>query len=216
MTASVTVAGVPVLDGTLSWPWEGTWVAHVELPGSLDVNGQVTVGDGSTELTGTARTAGVVGKRTLARIVGGAGGLTKELEPKHYQGAKVRDVLGDACSDAGETMSQILIPDVALAQLDFWTRFRQTAGQAIKQLAESQDAVWRVLTNGTVWMGDPDSGAVAPQQARILNQEPYSNLFFSSPGGLWLQPGMAQDVGQVERVHYTLGDKLRAHFTVRT
>ncbi len=158
MTAPFCTAnGYPVVSGTVSRPRQGAWRADlrvdVEDPGRLA--GRVTIVLGGRTFVGTARRAGPYLGATQVRVVGGAGGLARSFGPKAYRGVPLRLPLLDVLGVAGEALAPSADPAAMATTLVFWQAVAQPAGQALASLVQAADGAptWRVLPDGTVWVG---------------------------------------------------------------
>ena len=145
--------GSPVLRGDVDMPPEGAWTADVyadlqEVPraGVLELLGQT--------YRGTVLQGDLVGGTARLRLVGGAGCLLRQLAPKSYvNGVTAGALLQDLAQEAGETLSPTIAADVRGRSLTRWTRPAGTARDLIAHLAAYLGLTWRVLLDGTLWMG---------------------------------------------------------------
>lgn len=96
---------------TLFVPKVGAWLAEVSLAEAVDIEaGPVTITAGAVELTGAtlAEATGRFLVRTLARVVGGAGGWRKSVAKRHYHndaGVTHTNVLNTTADAVGETLA---------------------------------------------------------------------------------------------------------------
>jgi hypothetical protein len=165
--ALVTVNGLQVFEARLCMPRTGVW--HVDL---LSSDGQVVVGpatinvnSGAVVLSGAAAMSrtGVFADTARARVAGGAGGMGLSAVPKHYTGTNVRIVLGDLLAAAGEKLSPTADVGILATGVDAFTVSANPIGTLLSQLlaAAAPGASWRMLTDGTLWVGRetwPDAG----------------------------------------------------------
>lgn len=153
MSASPTVNGLRLLAATITEPLVGAWIADIQHDGTEALEGVVTISlDGETWI-GTARSSKPEAGRVKSRIVGGSDGLAVELAARSYRhnGLTLGDVLGDLLREAGETLSSTAdAPNTAIA---LWVRAIGTAGDAIKAVAAKSGQSWRILRDGTLWIG---------------------------------------------------------------
>lgn len=152
---TTTVNGVPLRCGRLVMPLVGVW----HLVGELDAEEVPSVGasatidlEGST-LTGTVRRSGVETERVEVQIVGGAGGLSADVPPKFYSQPSVRIVILDILTSAGESLSPTADAAILGGFLPTWTRAASTHGAALDAIVAAVGATWRVLEDGSVWIG---------------------------------------------------------------
>jgi hypothetical protein len=154
--ADSTINDAPVLTGELSMPRVGAWHAKIQSPGDEALSGSVTIVSHGLTFSGTVVRSGVDGGRVLTRVVGGTGKLPTELPAKNYAnavGVKVRQVVADLLREAGETLSADSEGAVLDRTLAKWERSKGTASDALRDILEPFGAAWRVLRDGTVWVG---------------------------------------------------------------
>lgn len=171
--AYCTVNGAPVLECVVTLPRIGVWTADVEMPAAQALSGRATIALGSSlTLAGTFTRSGLDGRgRTRARIVGGAGGLGKTLVPKSYVSVPLRIPVSDVLSDAGEQLSNTADAGVLSTQLPAWSRMSDVAGISLAALVDAAAATWRVLLDGTVWVGT-ETWPTSNMTALAISYEP--------------------------------------------
>jgi len=209
------------LSCELSMPVRGNWVAHVETGDDVAPEGAVTLeiardnGAGLDTFTGTVRHGAPWAGRSEVVVVGGAGGLLAQLEPRHY--APRTDfvppllVAQQLVADAGEELS----PDVAAAlegrKLGRFTRARLPAVVLLGLLADGLGLGWRVLADGTVWIGEetwPD--ATSADLGREMVDRGDDRIIEIAPDRATLRPGVTAFGQRITRVTYQLGGNVRA------
>lgn len=163
--------GAAVTGGRVILPRIGAWTADLTVDSTEALEGRVALQLGeAAALVGTV----VPGRAELyegmfrTRVVGGAGGLGTLADPLHYTQPAFRTVLERLASDAGEAVSATADAAVLGEVLRRWTVLGdQTAGRAIQLLvarAAPAGTAWRVLDDGTIWVGAetwPESDAAA-------------------------------------------------------
>jgi hypothetical protein len=191
--ALVTAGGVPAFKGTLLFPRVGVWSADLDLDTREAVAGTITIvsADGAS-FQGTARGGDPAYGHTRARIVGGAGGLSKQAQPKHYVLPTMRTVLTDLARSAGETLSPTIAPALLSARLSAWTVIAMTVGEALGALvawALPAGSSWRVLPDGTLWLGQEAWPEAAVKSWRELDRRPRERLLELALEAPSLMPG---------------------------
>jgi hypothetical protein len=181
-----------VSGGHVVLPRTGIWMADLRVNTVEDLPDRVTLDMGAAEMPAAVHKAELVGGATEVRLVGGAGGLGDDARPKHYHRPLVRHVVADLLRDAGETASITSSPDILGHELEAWDTIAMPTGSMLSALCAvvGKGANWRVLTDGTVWIGVeawPDSGvdsrqinADGPNAAAVLGTDIPSLL----PGAL--------------------------------
>jgi hypothetical protein len=155
--SAVTVNGLPALSAEITVPRVGVWHADVSLARSGEATtlaGAVALELGNTSWRGTVRRAGENRGVITARIVGGADGLAKDVPARAYQGVPVRLPVAELLSEVGEVLAATSDAGILGAVLQQWSRSAGSAGAAFGALLEIAGApAWRVLPDGTVWIG---------------------------------------------------------------
>lgn len=152
----------PVLSGTLTRPLKGSWTADLEVDADSAPTGRVTLAGAGLSLVGTVVQSQSWNDRQRARIVGGAGGMGRELAPAFYRSASLRTIVTALLSAAGETLSSTSSASVISRSVPVWVRLRGTAAAVLDQVLAvfAPSAVWRHLPDGSVWVGEPTWSAV--------------------------------------------------------
>jgi hypothetical protein len=154
--ADTTINNLPVLAGELSMPRGGAWHAKIQTAGESPLSGAVTIRSGGQAFVGTVLRSGVDGGRVLTRVAGGAGKLPTQLPAKNYAnstGVKIRQVIADLLREAGEELSSASESALLDRTVPKWERSAGPASGALRDVLEPFGGVWRVLADGTVWVG---------------------------------------------------------------
>lgn len=150
---SATANGQDVLSAVLTEGRVGVWTCELDVDSDDALSGAVTLDIDGVQWKGTVVRGAAVSGRYHAHLVGGAGGLAKVLDAKFYYQTQLGTVLSDIMRATGETLSATVAPAVTTHQVLRWSRNRATGGQALKQVALELGLQWRILRDGTVWLG---------------------------------------------------------------
>ena len=152
----------PVMSGELTRPLRGSWTADLEVDADAAPSGRVTLTGAGVSLVGTVVQSTSWNDRQRCRVVGGAGGMTKELAPAFYRGVTLRAVVTALLAAAGETLSSTSDSSVLSRSVPVWARLRATAAAVLDQVLTvfGSGAIWRHLPDGSVWIGSPAWSAV--------------------------------------------------------
>jgi hypothetical protein len=155
MAAFCSVNGLGVLEGTVTIPRIGVWHADLAIDAYKQATGKATILLGTQTLVGTFARNGVdLAGRLRARIIGGGAGLATVLKPKSYGSVTLRIPLLDALNDAGETLSPTADTALLGTLLQAWSRMQAQASSVVGSLVQVvPNTVWRVLLDGTTWVG---------------------------------------------------------------
>jgi hypothetical protein len=197
--------GLPLVDARICLPRVGAWYADVAVAHDEALAGPVTLELGGVQFKGTVRRGGMSSGVSVARVVGGGAGLNKVAAAQGYSNVPISVPLTDVLNLAGETLSSTSGPSITGHQLKHWVRAQGQLGLALGALAAATPIVepsWRVLADGTVWVGEegwPDSD----MDAVLIEDDPRLGrkvLYAEKPSVL---PGTSLDgskVGYVEHV----------------
>lgn len=196
--------GAPVISARLQFPRVGVWHAQVDIDADAadDFLGSFELDAGDFGLfVGTTKPKDVdhFAGRVRAKVTGGAGGFGTPCPPKFYRQMDAATVLKDALAVGGEKLA----PDSTGigSQFPFWTRHESSVGEAFEEAVAALDAVWRVLDDGTVWVGTetwPDAEVL--DEAEILEENPAERTAILSDAES-IRPGTTyggRHIGRVE------------------
>lgn len=169
----IKVAGYDVQDAVLTMPIVGAWHIEctVDADTGLETGELANIETGAGVLFGVIRRGGVAFERAEIQVVGGAGGLSRELPAKGYKNPTAKIIVNDILLESGESLSPTS-DEVLLATLfPFWGRTLGSAGAALDALSDALSASWRVLDDGTIWIGiDTYPPATLAEDAEIISE----------------------------------------------
>jgi hypothetical protein len=213
MARAITCNGASVLTLRLLAPIAAAWVADVEASIDSVISGAVTLTDGDNAWQGTVLSSGTLAGICSMLIVGGKGGLQKELGAKSYVGTVARQVVQDIAADAGETLSQKALTAPALRSvLRHWTRVGNsdgepmTAGAQLTSVLDAVGATWRVQPNGQIWIGSPSFVTSKPTGLMELHRDPARGRVHVELDALDLLPDTNVAGNRVGDVEYRVAD----------
>lgn len=196
----------------ITFPQVGVWCADVDLDTETAPTGRVTlVVDGVPTWSGTVIAGGVSHGLWSGRIVGGAGGLRAELPARAYGAATLADVVRDILAETGEQLAASAASLSASAPL--WHRSTGPAARALAFVAATAGYVWRVLADGTVWLGLDAWQDAGDRDVTLIGQDSRRGLYTLVGDTLALQPGQllqvqdeaSADFVQLARVRHVFG-----------
>jgi hypothetical protein len=205
MTAFATANGKALVAATLTLPRVGAWHGDLVVDDGSELSGDIHLSFGGLELSGVAIRSGVQQGSATTRIVGGAGGLATAMKPKGYANVPLSLPLSDILAAGGETLAINAGSDVTGLQLRHWAITQGTVAQALDILVRlgAVDAVWRVLPDGTVWVGK-ETWDAQDLQYEVLLDDPLHDLAILSLETLTLLPGRTFLGRKVSVVEHTL------------
>ena len=146
-----TLNGLTVSTMGLVMPRLGAWVAELVVETDEALAGAATLDLDGTTFVGAIAAGAVYAGRWTGRVVGGAGGLSRTLDPTAHQRITLAAIFAETLRAAGETAAADL-GDLS-AEQRHWHRPRQTAAAEVAEIARAAGFAWRVLSDGTVWVG---------------------------------------------------------------
>jgi hypothetical protein len=157
---------LPVLSGGLVMPLRGNWTTTVALhsptaPSPGTAASLVFVRESGAEdvFVGTVRRSGIAAGSVAASVtvVGGAGHLLAELVPRdHAPGVTTIPaglVARGIADNAGEQLANGVEAALDGRAVRRWTRIAMPTRDALDLLADTLGWNWRVLQDGTIWVG---------------------------------------------------------------
>lgn len=214
----VTVNDVQAVEARVSFPRVGAWTADAVLVDAVSLGAAsivlaASVSETPVKLKGTIIRGDTIDGVTRVRIVGGAGGLGTLLQAQGYFQISAGVVLKDALRGAGEALSATADPGTLAAVLPAWTRAQGAAGASVQALAELAGVAWRVMQDGTIWIG-PETWPVSSPDYQLLGKKPELGVWdvFMDPPALL--PGTTFAGAKVAYVeHYLAERQLRTQVT---
>ena len=203
--AWATLGGTAVLAATLSLPRTGAWRATVVLDADAAPAGPVTLSlaDGASLWACTVYRAGSAFGKAVARLVGGKHGLAKPLGAQGYRNVSAGIVVRDILAAAGESLAASASAQILATNLDHWARTAQAAQAQLQQLVDALGASWRVLQDGTVWVGAEAWPAAPSFEYDLLERAPHAGKEVLATTSMALLPGTVfggRRVGYVEQL----------------
>lgn len=194
-----TLNGKDVISVVLTEPRIGVWTATVDVDSDQVITGRVTLSIDGVAWAGTVYKGDLHAGRVQAQIVGGAGKLATLLDTRHYRGGTLGSVVNDLMRETGETLSTTSDAKVRSHAVSRWTRPLGKASVALQQVSDELKLVWRVLRDGTVWLGN-DTWAEAKTVHDEIDRTPGRDALLIAPDAPHVQPGQTFDGRRVSRV----------------
>lgn len=180
-----------VMEGDLLLPFIGNWSAHLVLAeGDAAPTGLgkvVWLGDESTSYI--IRSGENEGRFSVL-AVGGQGGFWKTVPSKMYDyRLKLSLPLTEMLSSVGESLSSKSSIATTSLELSNWVRTTSRCDELLSKLTDQAKAIWRVLPDGTVFVG-VDTWPTAPNFEYSLQwQDPTWSSATFIVTSLSLRPG---------------------------
>jgi hypothetical protein len=177
-----TVNGLPLLTATITETRIGAWTAEIDVDSDVALPSQITIDVDGVQWLGTVLRGDVTSGHAHASVIAGAGTLGTMLDARYYLGASMGTVLADIMRGTGEHLSDDTSSAVRGATRPRWTRSRAMAGQALRQIAAECNVNWRVLRDGTVWLGS-EAWPASPVAYTEIDRAPGHGSITIAPDG---------------------------------
>jgi len=206
---AATLNGKDILSVSIQEPRIGVWNAVVDVDSDEAISGTVKIAIDGVEWTGTVAKGDLHAGRFHAQVVGGAGKLATVLDAKFYQGMPLSVVIDDLMLGTGEKLSSTSTADLRSHTVSRWTRPQSKASASLKQVADEMVLSWRVLRDGTIWLGTESWASVSPTFDEI-DRVPGRDSLTIAPDAPSVLPGCTFSDRKVSRVTtYIKDDGLR-------
>ena len=193
----------------LSMPRVGAWHVGVTVSGEVPITGRVTLELEGVEFLGTVVRGQPFAGKTPLWIVGGGGSLSRKLDAKNYaSGPVVRTIVKEILGDK-ETLSTESDDALLGSVLPSYHRIEGAASHALTTVLSKIGASWRVLADGTVWIGKDTYPELSIPHV-LEDEDWFSGILNIAPETPALRPGVTFLGHKIEEVvHYASPGKLR-------
>ena len=205
-----------VARGTITLPRVGNWIANLTVNADGPATGAAVATLDGVDMPAHIQKAEMVAGMLEVRLVGGNGGLGKPARPNHYKGATVRHTFMDLEQDVGEVPALKASDTAVLDQpLKAWTSLAVPTGELLQALADTatelmgQDVSWRVLYDGTVWLGT-ETWPACPADVRILDIDGANSSQLLGTDALGIWPGTTIGSRRIDSVVHQVGGQNRS------
>lgn len=219
-----TLNGLDTTRGDIKLPYAGAWTSEIEMNADEAPTGSVVILLMGREFRGTVVAdpndsasvlSGESGGWYRCRTVGGAGGLDKTIQPVEWSGgATVAAILTQILGAGGEVQSGSIVPALLSKVLPQWSITRNSVGGALSALCETLGIIWRVLDDGTVWIGTPTPTPITPPEYILTEIHPETGVSELDLNSADFSPDHVFDGLTVRQVVYSWdGSEMRALVT---
>lgn len=196
-----------MLNGTVRLRATGPWLADLEIDTESELPSgarAVTIDLGGRALVGTVVRQGVYASTLSALVVAGGNGFVKDLPAKSYLDVPASLPAKDLLGAIGESLSSTADATALAIQLPYWNRAATRADVSWSRLIRKIGSTWRVLPDGTVWVGTNDypDASFEGDTLHEFNSEGFSLL---SPDSGALLPATTFEGKRLGAVVYRLG-----------
>lgn len=184
--AEVELDGAVCVSARVLMPRVGAWTADVVVDDPAPRAGRVTLAIDGVAFVGAVVRGDVRNGRWRGRLVGGAGGLRGTVAAVAHRGATLGLVLADVLRATGEALA----PSSAdlTATVARWSRIEGTGARTVADVAAAAGCAWRVLPDGSVWVGRETWGTYAPD-VDVIDWRPETGRLEVAGDVLAIRPG---------------------------
>jgi hypothetical protein len=201
--ALLTLAGSRVLRATVTQPLTGAWHVEAAVDAQTVPTGAVSLVTEGLSLTGRAYRSRVYQDTLHVWLVGGAGGLRTQLGARGYRAPTVRVLLSDLMRETGETLSTTVAASLLARSLPSWSRVSGSASRALSTLAEALGVSWRVLDDGSIWLGVETWPTSSLLTYQLINDDVLRDRLIVASESPLLRPGTTFAGRRVANVVHT-------------
>lgn len=218
MTLPAEINGLPVVSATVEMPYVGVWhVSSLEASGSTapEVGSVQTLSINGVQFSCAVTRATAIAGRVKMRLAGGKGRLVREIAARHWSMPTVGAIIRAILAECGETLAPVastaatavngatIDPTILSVKLPQWKTNAIQASRAMQRVCDHQGLIWRVLRDGTVWIGTE----AYPEQTvkhTLIDEDWASGAIDFAPDAPDLKPGVTFRGQQIRYVVHTL------------
>lgn len=210
----LTLNGSPIVEGVVCLPRVGAWHATLRVDAETAPTGRVSIDLDGTTYSGTIVRSGIRWGAVEVRVVGGAGGLSRSVPARYYRDVPARIVATDLIRGAGETLATSADPAALGTMLSTWTVAGGSAADALRHLLTTLNTSWRVLPDGTIWIG-AETWPTQRLDHEVVDVSPAEGWSEVWSERLSLMPGVTLDGQRVSYVeHHIAPRRIRTRFWI--
>lgn len=139
-------------------PLHGNWTCYyIQASSNVQVRGKCTLTYFDKTMPAYVIQTGENQGKVSGVLCGGYGGLQKELRYQFYDKVHAYRVpIDDMMRETGEILSPLSTQSVLLKSVPQWTRKAAEMGAQLNDICDYDGSVWRVLTDGSIFVGVDD------------------------------------------------------------
>lgn len=195
----------PIVECHLMLPKIGAWMANDVL---IDSDEEFNIGDSVTmnfldqTFKGTVLDTGVFRGFQQCTIIGGSGKFPDQLESSSYNSIPLGQVVNDIARKTGHTVSTSSDQNLLNHNLVGWNILKMKASLALVKLLDSQGAIWRILPDGTLWIGFETYTPLNINDFLVIEKFPEQARWNIYNEEYLIQPLSSLDGNNIQQVEY--------------
>jgi hypothetical protein len=156
-------------------PKSGAWLANdvlVDTPDTFNIGDSVTMNFINTTFKGTILDTGVFRGFQRCTIIGGSGKLPNYLESASYNSVPLGQIVRDIARKTDHQVSTTADQDVLNTNLVGWNILKMQASLALEKVLQITKSIWRILPDGTLWVGPEKYFPLKPDDFLVIDKFP--------------------------------------------
>lgn len=201
------VNNFPIIECHLTMPKIGAWLASdvlIDSPLEFKIGDNVVMQFLDQTFNGTIIDTGVFKQFQMCTIVGGTGKMPDYLVSKSYNSIPLGQVVKDIARATGHVVSDTSNVDLLNSYLLRWSLLKLQASLAITKLLEPSISLWRILPDGTLWVGKETYAPLNPDDFLIIEKFPEQGRWNIYNESYLIQPLTSLDGINIQQVEYYL------------
>ena len=201
------VNGKPIVECRLSMPKIGAWLANdllIDSDEGFNIGDSVTIDFLDTIFKGTVLDTGIFQGFQRCTVIGGTGRLPEYLESACYNSIPVGQIIRDIARKTGHQVSTTSDQNVLNNNLVGWNILKMQASLALEKVLQITNSIWRILPDGTLWVGPEKYSAVNPEDYLVIEKFPEEARWSIYNEDTLLQPLTSLSGNDIQQVEYFL------------
>lgn len=167
--------GSQIISINIEIPYHGTWIAtncHVDSNVIFNIGDKVTLNFLDKTMPAIIFETDVYQDYQQCTLVGGTGLMSIELESKNYNSISIGQIVIDIAKQTGNSVSSLCNKELMNIIVPRFSIVKMSASLMLEKLLESYSALWRILPDGSLWVGYEQYPIVDITQYEVLNKFP--------------------------------------------
>jgi hypothetical protein len=213
---SYSVNGQEIFEASALFPLFGAWTVNLRTE-TASLSGPVAIDLDGFALRGTVTRSGASADMQQVHVVGGAGGLSKLVTPRQFRASSFEYIARTLLADGGEALSSESDTALLSETPRCWTVTALKVSEAVGAIARQLGATWRVLPDGTVWIGRDSFPSMDVGEAELVAERLEEGLRVYGVERPSFVPGVTLDGRAVTQVqHHCSADRIRTEVWFQT
>lgn len=199
----------PIISIKLTIPKNGPWLAAdctIDSDTPVNTGDKVSITFIDRVFSGTVLDTGIFQGFLRCTIIGGTGNMADLIDSRSYRGLPAGQLFRDIANLTGHELSTTSDKDVLDFVLERWDKLKSRGSDLIEKILEVTGGTWRVLPDGTLWVGKPVVNALDINKFIIIEKIPEDSRWSIYNEENLIEPYSSLDGSVIERVEYSFED----------